>query len=100
MELIEIIMDLQSATGSDTLELIVRTTWQDVEEQLMKTTWLASLLVTIFWGAVLGLVVTYLGGAMVEALTATPLTREPLKGMAVGVLLAVMSGLLVRTTHR
>ncbi|WP_262335825.1 DUF2929 family protein [Lactiplantibacillus plantarum] len=38
----------------------------------MKTTWLASLLVIIFWGAVLGLVVTYLGGAMVEALTATP----------------------------
>ncbi|WP_262388972.1 DUF2929 family protein [Lactiplantibacillus plantarum] len=35
----------------------------------MKTTWLASLLVTIFWGAVLGLVVTYLGGAMVEALS-------------------------------
>ncbi|ADN99397.1 MULTISPECIES: DUF2929 family protein [Lactiplantibacillus] len=65
----------------------------------MKTTWLASLLVTIFWGAVLGLVVTYLGGAMVEALTATPIVREPLKAMAVGIILAVMSGLLVTTHH-
>ncbi|MCS6155825.1 DUF2929 family protein [Lactiplantibacillus plantarum] len=65
----------------------------------MKTTWLASLLVTIFWGAVLGLVVTYLGGAMVEALTATPIVREPLKVMAVGIILAVMSGLLVTTHH-
>lgn len=65
----------------------------------MKTTWLASLLVTIFWGAILGLVVTYLGGAMVEALTATPIVREPLKGMAVGVVLAVMSGLLVTAHH-
>ncbi|MGA3439022.1 DUF2929 family protein [Lactiplantibacillus plantarum] len=65
----------------------------------MKTTWLASLLVTIFWGAVLGLVVTYLGGAMVEALTATPTVREPLKAMAVGIILAVMSGLLVTTHH-
>ncbi|AGE40096.1 hypothetical protein FD10_GL002890 [Lactiplantibacillus argentoratensis DSM 16365] len=66
---------------------------------LLKTTWLASLLVTIFWGAVLGLVVTYLGGAMVEALTATPIVREPLKAMAVGIILAVMSGLLVTTHH-
>ncbi|WP_172637855.1 DUF2929 family protein [Lactiplantibacillus plantarum] len=65
----------------------------------MKTTWLASLLVTIFWGAVLVLVVTYLGGAMVEALTATPIVREPLKAMAVGIILAVMSGLLVTTHH-
>ncbi|MCM2587210.1 BetT protein [Lactiplantibacillus plantarum] len=65
----------------------------------MKTTWLASLLVTIFWGAVLGLVVTYLGGVMVEALTATPIVREPLKAMAVGIILAVMSGLLVTTHH-
>ncbi|MBO2728329.1 DUF2929 family protein [Lactiplantibacillus plantarum] len=65
----------------------------------MKTTWLASLLVTIFWGAVLGLVVTYLGGAMVEALTPTPIVREPLKAMAVGIILAVMSGLLVTTHH-
>ncbi|ACT63017.1 hypothetical protein Nizo2726_0603 [Lactiplantibacillus plantarum] len=65
----------------------------------MKTTWLASLLVTIFWGTVLGLVVTYLGGAMVEALTATPIVREPLKAMAVGIILAVMSGLLVTTHH-
>ncbi|MCT4453317.1 DUF2929 family protein [Lactiplantibacillus plantarum] len=65
----------------------------------MKTTWLASLLVTIFWGAVLGLVVTYLGGAMVEALTATPIVREPLKAMAAGIILAVMSGLLVTTHH-
>ncbi|PKX80083.1 DUF2929 family protein [Lactiplantibacillus plantarum] len=65
----------------------------------MKTTWLASLLVTIFWGAVLGLIVTYLGGAMVEALTATPIVREPLKAMAVGIILAVMSGLLVTTHH-
>ncbi|TXJ96041.1 BetT protein [Lactiplantibacillus plantarum] len=65
----------------------------------MKTTWLASLLVTIFLGAVLGLVVTYLGGAMVEALTATPIVREPLKAMAVGIILAVMSGLLVTTHH-
>ncbi|MGJ3815703.1 BetT protein [Lactiplantibacillus plantarum] len=65
----------------------------------MKTTWLASLLVTIFWGAVLGLVVTYLGGAMVEALTATPIVREPFKSMAVGIILAVMSGLLVTTHH-
>ncbi|KZE00030.1 hypothetical protein [Lactiplantibacillus plantarum] len=65
----------------------------------MKTTWLASLLVTIFRGAVLGLVVTYLGGAMVEALTATPIVREPLKAMAVGIILAVMSGLLVTTHH-
>ncbi|QHM39310.1 hypothetical protein C7M37_00295 [Lactiplantibacillus plantarum] len=65
----------------------------------MKTTWLASLLVTIFWDAVLGLVVTYLGGAMVEALTATPIVREPLKAMAVGIILAVMSGLLVTTHH-
>ncbi|MDN5589205.1 DUF2929 family protein [Lactiplantibacillus plantarum] len=65
----------------------------------MKTTWLASLLVTIFWGAVLGLVVTYLGGAMVEALTATPIVREPLKAMAVGIILAVMSGLLMTTHH-
>ncbi|PKX67197.1 hypothetical protein LAP9571_00718 [Lactiplantibacillus plantarum] len=65
----------------------------------MKTTWLASLLVTIFWGAVLGLVVTYLGGAMVEALTATPIVREPFKAMAVGIILAVMSGLLVITHH-
>ncbi|WDQ19770.1 DUF2929 family protein [Lactiplantibacillus plantarum] len=65
----------------------------------MKTTWLASLLVTIFWGAVLGLVVTYLGGAMVEALTVTPIVREPFKAMAVGIILAVMSGLLVTTHH-
>jgi hypothetical protein len=36
---------------------------------------------------------------MVEALTATPIVREPLKAMAVGIILAVMSGLLVTTHH-
>lgn len=92
-------MNLQTRDNFDTLNQKVSRAWPHWRSLLLKTTWLASLLVTIFWGAVLGLVVTYLGGAMVEALTATPIVREPLKAMAVGIILAVMSGLLVTTHH-
>ncbi|EQM53611.1 BetT protein [Lactiplantibacillus plantarum EGD-AQ4] len=65
----------------------------------MKTTWLASLLVTIFWGAILRIVVMYLGGRWSRLWPPPIIVREPLKAVVVGIILAVMSGLLVTTHH-
>jgi len=62
----------------------------------MDKKFIISLLVAAFWGCAFGLVITYLGSTMVEALTLQKIIREPIIGMEVGVVLGIVIALLAR----
>jgi len=67
-----------------------------VKREIMDKKFIISLLVAAFWGCAFGLVITYLGSTMVEALTLQKIIREPIIGMEVGVVLGIVIALLAR----